>query len=451
MKKKFHAYYKPTQEEFDSLWKEALIVFDANVLLNLYTYSLETREEFLRLLSEMKERIWLPYQAAEEYHHNRCGIINKEAKRYEDIQDNLSDILKALGSRKGHPFIEDNLLKRFEKLSEKIKKSLMTGKDEYTSFIRTDPIRDKVTDIFNGRVGEPFSPEDLGSIYSEGKDRFLKKVPPGYEDKDKQEPDRYGDFVLWKEVIKISCEIGKGIILVTDDSKKDWWNKFNGEKLGPRPELLHEFQLQTGNEIYIYSSDLFLEKAKEYGKVVSDMALKELEDAKIAREAQEISRSQEEALVNKLKQVDMHNRSIGNLIKGSMLDEKSLQSALKEMNKNLLPIIDPEVLQKFLQVSNPIPLTAYNAMLSAISEANINPVINPRITEGLLGLMFPPLQYKQEKNKLVENIKEHSQNFKINERFVPDDKNKRPSENNLTEDITSEGEEEINEGDDEQE
>jgi predicted nucleic acid-binding protein len=60
MKGRFHGYYRPTDEEFEALWKDAIIVLDANVLLNQYSYSHETREEFLRLLSEMGERVWLP-------------------------------------------------------------------------------------------------------------------------------------------------------------------------------------------------------------------------------------------------------------------------------------------------------------------------------------------------------------------------------------------------------
>lgn len=38
MKSKFRGYYKPTDEEFDTLWKNAVFVFDTNVLLNLYRY-----------------------------------------------------------------------------------------------------------------------------------------------------------------------------------------------------------------------------------------------------------------------------------------------------------------------------------------------------------------------------------------------------------------------------
>ena len=81
MKQYFHGYYKPTDEDFDAIWNEATIVVDANVLLNLYTYSAATSQEVLTLLSEFDERLWLPHQVALEYHENRYGIILKESKR----------------------------------------------------------------------------------------------------------------------------------------------------------------------------------------------------------------------------------------------------------------------------------------------------------------------------------------------------------------------------------
>ena len=39
MKKLFRGYYGLTKGEFSRLWEKALLVMDANVLLNLYDYS----------------------------------------------------------------------------------------------------------------------------------------------------------------------------------------------------------------------------------------------------------------------------------------------------------------------------------------------------------------------------------------------------------------------------
>ena len=45
MKDSFPGYYRPTENEFAEMWESCLFVLDANVLLNLYRYSVDTREE----------------------------------------------------------------------------------------------------------------------------------------------------------------------------------------------------------------------------------------------------------------------------------------------------------------------------------------------------------------------------------------------------------------------
>lgn len=54
--------YSPAEKE--ELWKKAVFVFDTNVFLNLYRYSKKTRDALLFAMTELKERIWMPYQVA---------------------------------------------------------------------------------------------------------------------------------------------------------------------------------------------------------------------------------------------------------------------------------------------------------------------------------------------------------------------------------------------------
>jgi hypothetical protein len=41
----FGAYYRPSKDEFERLWKSGLITFDASFLLNLYHYSEPARNQ----------------------------------------------------------------------------------------------------------------------------------------------------------------------------------------------------------------------------------------------------------------------------------------------------------------------------------------------------------------------------------------------------------------------
>ena len=50
MKKQFAEYYDLPDERINEIWANSLIVFDTNVLLNLYRYKEEARNEFINVI-----------------------------------------------------------------------------------------------------------------------------------------------------------------------------------------------------------------------------------------------------------------------------------------------------------------------------------------------------------------------------------------------------------------
>ena len=283
MRKKFHGYYTPTAAEFDAIWKDSLIVLDANVLLDLYVYSDSTSHEILDLLEGCSNRLWLPYQAAAEYHRNRSGTIAREARRYASISNDLQAVEKALAARKSHPFIEPALLDGFLAKAGEVRIALEEGAKKHDALISDDPIRDRLATILDGRVGDAVPGETIGRWHEEGRKRYERQVPPGYKDVNKPEPERYGDLVIWFEIIQKAVDMNRPVILVTRDSKEDWWSKLGNRILGPRPELRQEFFERTGQQAYLYSTDRFLDLAREKGKEISESAVEEVEDARKER------------------------------------------------------------------------------------------------------------------------------------------------------------------------
>ncbi|THV58164.1 hypothetical protein EZV76_12860 [Flagellimonas alvinocaridis] len=59
MKDEFPGYFRPTEKKVEEIWRKALFTFDANVLLNLYRYSDETRDEVFKVL-QLVEKNSLP-------------------------------------------------------------------------------------------------------------------------------------------------------------------------------------------------------------------------------------------------------------------------------------------------------------------------------------------------------------------------------------------------------
>ncbi|MDY7008384.1 MAG: PIN domain-containing protein [Cyanobacteriota bacterium] len=72
-----------SEADFAELWEKATFVFDTNFLLDFYRVSSSTSEDYFRILEHIKDRIWLPYQVADEFFEHREEIIDKEKKSFE--------------------------------------------------------------------------------------------------------------------------------------------------------------------------------------------------------------------------------------------------------------------------------------------------------------------------------------------------------------------------------
>ncbi len=296
MKSKFPGYFKLNQSEISSLWDKALFTLDANILLNLYRYSDETKENFFRILEKIKDRVWIPHQSAQEFFDNRLSEIGKQEKAYDDAISALNSIETQFKNSRQHPFISSKLLKRYTTLSEEICKELTDNKEFHNRRINDDDILIRIEELFSGKVGNEFDNEALERLCEEGKSRFANKIPPGYMDsakKDDTEKDirKYGDLIVWKQILAQSKELKVNVILVTDDRKEDWWVRFKGKTVSPRPELIKEFQSETEQLFHMYQSDRFLEFAGEFFKEdIDKKALEEIRELRLLDERKRLIR-----------------------------------------------------------------------------------------------------------------------------------------------------------------
>ena len=289
MKNRFAEYYELPEECIKEIWENALIVFDTNVLLNLYRYNEDARTEFINVIKYYKERLWIPYQVGMEFHRRREDILRKNAAAYTTLGDKLTEqLVKAVSTLEGeysrHPYINmKDIRSKVERCAASIKKSLDKQKENHPDYVNEDKILNAITDLFDGRVGEDFAEKELEALYKEGEKRYANDVPPGYCDektkKDKPKRHLYGDLIVWKQTINHCKELSKSVIFITDDHKPDWWDKVDG-KHTPRKELIKEFADSTGQSIIIYDSRKFLEYAKNNKVKVSQKTINEVEKVK---------------------------------------------------------------------------------------------------------------------------------------------------------------------------
>jgi PIN like domain len=299
MKNKFHGYYQPTSEEFKDLWDNCIFTLDANVLLNLYRYTPNTRSEFIKILERVADRLWIPHQVALEYQHNRLSVISQQEKAYSEVIDDLQDASNLLESKlneyRRHPYIDVQLIiEQTKKSFGAISKELEKKHKEHPDLLTQDDVRTRITDLFDDKVGSPYTLDKLAIIYLEGEKRYQANIPPGYMDaKEKKDNSKYGDLILWLQIMDHAKEKKCPVIFVCDDAKEDWWWVFSGKVNGPRPELIEEFTAYTQMQLYIYPSDRFMEFAKEHFK--ESIGKKAIIEVKNIRQDDELNRIKEAA------------------------------------------------------------------------------------------------------------------------------------------------------------
>jgi PIN like domain len=306
MRHEFQGYYRPTEGELEVLWRHCMFVLDANVLLNLYRYPQQARADFLSLLRQIQNRIWVPHQAALEYQENRLKVIAEQVKRYSEVRKVLGDARNRLRSdldnlqlSKRHSSIDpERLLSKVGEIFDEFERELADLEKGQPDVYDKDQVRDELDCLLAGRIGGP--PRDqayLDQIYKEGKTRYAPKRPPGYEDLNEKGEDEiytkgdlafrrlYGDLILWSELIEAAKNDPrfKYIIFVTDDQKEDWWwivDSRGKKTIGPRPELTNEIRAKAGVDgFYMYNPERFLEYAKtKLGAQVKEESIEQVRD-----------------------------------------------------------------------------------------------------------------------------------------------------------------------------
>lgn len=311
MKKEFFGFYDPTEVEIESAWNEGVFVFDANALLNLYRYSEPTREDFFKALNNLEEKLFMPYQVGFEFHSNKNTVIKGLKSLFDSIPNAINELLKAGGKfdsifnvAKRHPSIQvDAFQKLKEEFIQKIKDELENQYSSHPDFSKDDTVLERLTILYENKVGKPFTEEQLDKIYKEGEVRYKKEMPPGFKDldskKDLGNQRIYGDLIIWKQLIEYAKDKKKPIILITDDRKEDWWTKEGGETIRPRQELIKEFFDQSGIRILIYSSDRFLKFAKDR-RLIDEVADDSISEVREIRKEDESLASGSIALNNSI-------------------------------------------------------------------------------------------------------------------------------------------------------
>ena len=287
MRNSFKEYYGLSSSELKKLWKEGLIVFDTNVLLSLYRCSQGVRNDFISMINSLSDRIWIPYQVGYEFHEHRLEEAMRPIEAVMAIKGKLQKFESVFEQEYGNnPYLDNKKIKTaFKAFSSRLDKVIQESLTSCPEFLKEDEVLNVLTESFDGKTGPDYQEKRLAEIYRIGSERYSNKIPPGYKDAKKHEGDRhrFGDLIIWLQIIDQAKANAKDIIFVTDDKKEDWWEMYKDNRIGPRHELIREFREKTINQlIWFYTPDRFLQYAKsKVGVSVKSSTIEEVKNPSI--------------------------------------------------------------------------------------------------------------------------------------------------------------------------
>lgn len=285
MREEFKGLNDLTKKELDDLLKSGTIVFDTNVLLDLYRLSNPSREDWLKTLASIKDRVFMPYRIGYEFIKNRQSVIRTEKIENENILKFIDvEFAKLETLFKSNSRIKDHvplMMKSKNDFLSAVQKEI----EAYPDFLDDDKIFESLAVVFSKKTGEDFSAQNIAEIEKLGEERFRKLIPPGFKDNNKKDPnDKFGDLILWKQILNFSKTKNKDIIFVTRDEKEDWWEIVKGQKIGPHFLLRVEFTKETNKTYYQCTPDRFMQQFKR----LLDSTIKEATISETAQVSEKI-------------------------------------------------------------------------------------------------------------------------------------------------------------------
>jgi predicted nucleic acid-binding protein len=270
----FEAYRTPADEDYRALLTGGLVVVDTNVLLNLYRYNDQTRDDLLSVLRRLGERLWVPRQVVEEFWRNREAVLRDPRDTTKTIdelnrqRDRAISTFRTWTKRVGlSPRRTDELVDVLSgAFGEVVTAVALVADHDAAEFARNtnkDPVIAGLDEILRGRVGGPLSKTEHEEALAEAKRRGEAQIPPGYKDAGKESDEAAaGDYLLWAQVLREARRRRSDVLLVTGDVKEDWWRRERGELRGPRRELVEELQSIAGVKLYMLRPDSFMLRAR---------------------------------------------------------------------------------------------------------------------------------------------------------------------------------------------
>ncbi|GAA3607804.1 PIN domain-containing protein [Marihabitans asiaticum] len=288
----FEAYRVLTAEDIKRALQHGVVALDTNVLLNLYRYNEKTVDDLLRVAEAAEERLFVPHQVVREFWRNRQSVIASLGSASRDAQAALAknststkDAIIRWAKSVALPSEERvNLTEEVDDFYEGLRERVGEEPIRVSAHAPTseDRLLARLEKLLEDSVGPALSEVDWKTAVEEGERRVENSIPPGYMDVEKLESDlpegASGDYLVWHQLLLEGGGRGADLVLVTADTKEDWWNRADrGSIIGARHELIDEYLQATGRRFFLLEPADLIKHSSVLGVGTSPESVQDIE------------------------------------------------------------------------------------------------------------------------------------------------------------------------------
>lgn len=331
------------KNEIGTIIDNLIIIPDTNILLYLYKCSFNTSQNIIDLLGKVKEKTIIPSRVYKEYLAHKDEEQAKIDRKYDTFTKDLKKQVNELKDKINGSISEsrkydfpdcDALETGIGTFLSKISLAITTYENSLSSEKQNKSIQianvEQLIQYWSnqGKINPEPTIVQLMEYVKEGEFRFRYKMPPGYKDEDEKDKEvkkdskkdnfegrirKYGDFFVWKEILKVGKEReNEYLIFLTNDVKEDWWvlrgEQNNKEPVCMREELRKEYiAITDSDKIEFMTLSKFYELFSDYYKICDIKTTLEL-DYQSYVQGQVHTKYQEqieEEIINNFKTIDL--------------------------------------------------------------------------------------------------------------------------------------------------
>ena len=87
----FESYYAADDDAIKTAVQTGIVAPDTNVVLHLYRFQPEARDELFGAMEKLGDRLWMPHQVGRQFHRNRLTVMHEQENYFSNARRDRRD------------------------------------------------------------------------------------------------------------------------------------------------------------------------------------------------------------------------------------------------------------------------------------------------------------------------------------------------------------------------